>query len=540
MVIKNGMFKNTSSLQTVKLGNRITEIESEAFFMCSSLESVTLGDNITSIGSRAFAYCSNLLTIKLPKNLKVIGSGVFMSCTKLTGFEIPEALEKIESGAFLGCSSLNSITIPAGLSEFDPNVFVGCSIYNVYVNSENPYYSSIDSVLYSKDQKTLIHYPSARSDAEYTVPSGTEVIGSYAFSAATKIKSVILPATVEVIEDMAFFSCAGLEGIELASVKEIGLGAFTLCVSLKSVTIPDSVTTIGDSAFAMASLNTIYIGKGLTSLGEFVFEGCPITVFEVSPLNETYSVIDGNLYSKDGTVLIQYALGKNATEFTVPEGVTVIDGGAFAFSNLEKIYLPSTLITIKEDAFSYCSLLEEITIPKSVTTVEPGAFKECYALTAIKVENGNSIYMSYNGDLYTKDWSKLIAYAIGKADTNFDVPIGVEEICELAFYKAQNLKTVTVVEGVVKIGSNAFFGSSIQTIILPASLEEIDAFAFGECEYLTSVEFKNTNGWYMCEIPESGPIDTSKIIAKEVLEDTSAAAELLTENASMYWRIMEA
>ena len=120
----------------------------------------------------------------------------------------------------------------------------------------------------------------------------------------------------------------------------IGYWAFEDCTSLTSVTIPDSVTGIGNYAF-----------KGCTSL----------TNIHVDANNINYKSIDGNLYSKDGKTLIQYAVGKTDTSFTIPDSVTNIDW--YAFYN--------------------CTSLTNVTIPNSVTNIGDYAFFKCLSLSNI-------------------------------------------------------------------------------------------------------------------------------------------------------------
>ena len=79
----------------------------------------------------------------------------------------------------------------------------------------------------------------------------------------------------------------------------------------------------------------------------------------MSKNNNYYKSIDGNLYSKDGAKLIQYAIGKKQNEFVIPDSVTNI--GPYAFNN--------------------CTNLTNVIIPDSVTNIEHSAFNNCTNLT---------------------------------------------------------------------------------------------------------------------------------------------------------------
>ena len=147
------------------------------------------------------------------------------------------------------------------------------------------------------------------------------------------------------------------------SVTSIGDDAFRGCFNLTSVVIPDSVTSIGDCAFlSCSSLTSVVIPDSVTSIGDCAFDSCSsLTSITVDENNTAYKSIDGNLYSKDGTTLIQYAIGKTATSFTIPDSVTSI--GDWAFEN--------------------CTSLASVVIGDSVTSIGGGAFYECTSLASV-------------------------------------------------------------------------------------------------------------------------------------------------------------
>ena len=90
---------------------------------------------------------------------------------------------------------------------------------------------------------------------ELAIPSSlggypVRVIGQWAFAYCRKLTKVTIPDSVETIEDCAFASCSGMEGVRLgANVATIGGGAFLYCTSLKMLTLPESVDSLGASAF---------------------------------------------------------------------------------------------------------------------------------------------------------------------------------------------------------------------------------------------------------------------------------------------------
>ncbi|MBO5777105.1 MAG: leucine-rich repeat domain-containing protein, partial [Clostridia bacterium] len=317
---------------------------------------------------------------------------------------------------------------------------------SIIVDEDNPNYKTIDGNLYSKDGKTLLKYAEGTSNTIFEIPAGVTTMGSFAFADCNRLTSVIIPDSVTIIYDYTFDNCDGLTSIIIPdSVTIIREFAFRYCDNLTSVTIGSGVTTIVDNAF--------YQCFGLTS----------IIVDEDNP---KYKSIDGNLYSKDGRELIQYAIGKLNTTFEIPAGVEIVG----------------------YDAFAFCDNLTSIIIPDSVTTISMYAFAHCDSLTSIIVDEDNPNYKSIDGNLYSKDGKTLIQYAIGKSDATFDIPAGVTTIGEDAFSNCDSLTSIIIPESVTSVGEFAFrYCDSLTSIIIPESVTTIGKNAFSGCTSLTSV-----------------------------------------------------
>ena len=324
-----------------------------------------------------------------------------------------------------------------------------------------------------------------------------EKIGTYAFGGTDFFTNVILPSTLKVIENNAFSECYGLVEIDIPDgVTTIESCAFMSCEGLEYVNIPASVTYIGERAFSGWTINL----KSIT----------------VDEDNQNYKSFEGNLYTKDGQVFIRYAIAKEATSFTVPEGVVTIGDGAFTRSvNLESITLPGSVRTIESTAFSMLGSLESLYIPAGVTYIADYAFWDARSFTEIIVDPDNQSYKSVDGNLYTKDGSVLMVYAAGKRATSFTVPEGVTEIgldafsCagleEIilpdslkkiyygAFSGCWNLRSIVIPDGVTRIGAAAFYGNGMLTsVVIPESVTYIGLQAFDGCESITDVYYLGT------------------------------------------------
>lgn len=175
-------------------------------------------------------------------------------------------------------------------------------------------------------------------------------------------------------------------------VVEIGDRAFNNNTAITSVDIPDSVTSIGDYAFYRCTgLTSVTIGNSVTSIGDWAFNGCiGLTSITVDENNTIYKSIDGNLYTKDGKTLIQYAIGKEDTSFIIPDDVTSIGYSAFynCSNKFTHISIPDGVESIGGFAFYSCDGLTSVTIPDSVTSIGNNAFIYCSGLTSVTIGNG--------------------------------------------------------------------------------------------------------------------------------------------------------
>ncbi len=97
----------------------------------------------------------------------------------------------------------------------------------------------------------------------------------------------------------------------------IGDYAFEDCSFLTSISIPDSVTSIGKESFAHCALTIVTIPNGVTSIGYGPFQYCELTNIQVDEDNEYYVSIDGNLFNKDASELIQCASNKTEELYSI-------------------------------------------------------------------------------------------------------------------------------------------------------------------------------------------------------------------------------
>lgn len=167
-----------SKLNEITIPNMVTTIGSSAFQHCENLTNVVIPNNVKSIGSYSFASCYNLSDVIIGNNVEFIDAYAFMGCTSLTDFIIPNSVNTVGKGTFRGCAGLKTLTIGSNVkaeNELDYSTFGYCSnLTNINVSDLNPYYSSIDGVLYNKEVTQLLVCPNAKTTV--TIPSSVNSI----------------------------------------------------------------------------------------------------------------------------------------------------------------------------------------------------------------------------------------------------------------------------------------------------------------------------------------------------------------------------
>jgi hypothetical protein len=223
----------------------------------------------------------------------------------------------------------------------------------------------------------------------------------------------------------AFADCEALVNVTFTLVETIGAFAFNYCPLSSDFQLPLGVTSIGEWAFMESQITTINISSKITTIGDAAFYSCAfLPAISVDTYNPNYCDIDGVLFNKLQTEIIQYPAGKADISYTIPSGVTVLKKQVFGGSSLVNIVLPSGITSIEEGAFHTCISLESLIIPSGVTSIIGYTFFDCNSLTSITI------------------------------------PASVMSIGDSALRNCDSLPSVTIPVGVVSIGASAFRGCS--------------------------------------------------------------------------------
>ncbi len=187
---------------------------------------------------------------------------------------------------------------------------------------------------------------------------------------------------------------------------------------------------------------------------------------------------------------LEFSLSESGDYYTV----TGIGEASYAILHIPSEYKGLPVKEISTGALRGSEYLREVTIPASVTVIGDEALSECPCLTAIYVEDGNPGYKTQNGDLYTKDGTRLIQYAIAKSDTAFTLPNTAVEIAPRAFSMASSLEKIVIHSSIRAIGRYAFSKcTSLTSADIPydAPLTALASSAFSGCKALTEVSISS-------------------------------------------------
>jgi hypothetical protein len=407
----------------------------DSLFICPSAKtgSYVIPSTVVSIGASAFDYCSGLTgNLIIPASVKSIGSYAFYYCAGFTGdLTIPSSMTSIAEGTFYGCGGLTgTVTIPQTITTIGAHSFFQCNkLSSFQVDALNTKYSSLDNVLFTKMQDSLLICPATKTGS-YVIPSSVKGIGNYAFYNCSSISgSLVIPKSVGLIGSYAFYGCTLLSGYEVDALNTRYLSnngvlfnknqdSLLVCPSGKigSYSIPNTVKDIGTYAFYYCTglTGSINIPASVLSIGNYAFYGCTqLTALQAHVSNKIFSSLDGVLFNKNQDSLFICPLGK-VGKYTIPSTVTAIDFSAFdGCVGLTAVEIPASVTSIGSYAFEYCSGLSEISLPTKITTIGSGAFYACTNLQKISIQNPIPPTIEY----YTFD-------LVNKALCQLLVPVG--------------------------------------------------------------------------------------------------------------------
>ena len=387
--IGNEAFAYCRNLKHIHFSEGLITIGKEVFRSCVSLDGIRLPQTLTCIRYGAFMSCDAFEKIKIPKGVKILEEAVFCGCDNLRDVSLSQGLQIINGSAFSGCSALESITIPSSVRYIGQRAFAGCNKLQGIVFPEGDI--RIDKNAFGKEVKCVVNgedgfsysctiynkdidrawasiRPTEKVEGAVIVPAHVEYEGkSYPVTIIEKdafshmnITSLVLPDTVEKIEDSAFSYCSKLVDVNLGkSLKIIGDLAFESCEFLRALDLPHTVIRVGyhaieDTRILKLHRGVIYLGHVLYGYNGWLPEHSYIEV------REGTTVIADSAFNRRFEDPHDW---KNLEGVVLPAGMKRIGDGAFyKCRNLKYVNLPKSLEFIGGSAFS-CTNVQEVTVP---------------------------------------------------------------------------------------------------------------------------------------------------------------------------------
>ena len=354
-------------------GKKVTGI-AEYAFSNDSIEIVNIPNTVTILYWMSFAKCNNLREINIPESVSDIKSVPVVQCPSVEkinvseknnyyrsvdgvlfskdmslliyypsnkagdSYKVPDEVKEFPEDANCGVfnynQNLKSITINASVNLFT-DYFVPLSQFDyaskleaIYVDSKNPYLTSDNGILYSKDKTILVSYPANYSQTKYVMPDNVCEMSFNAFYGAKNLKEIQLSEKL---------------GVSTYSVQY-----FLGCEKLESINVPES--------------------------------------------NKDFYTVDGVLFRKrdfdglDNPSLISYPQNRKDSKYEVPTTVKSIEVSAFeGNTNLSTVIIPDNVTEINYSAFMDCTSLSKVVLPSNLKKIESWAFRNCTSLTNINI-----------------------------------------------------------------------------------------------------------------------------------------------------------
>lgn len=381
-------------------------------------------------------------------NISIIAQASFMGHSEIEQIILPESITQISKFAFAECHGIREITIGKNVCEISDDAFDGCSSLSAfYVDKENPFFKSVDGVIYSRDGKTLIRVPSCyQGNDVFIIPDGVEIVAVNAFNRVMGIRNIIIPDSVKEIGYKALCYCDDLEEIKIgASIKSIGYCALSNARSLKRIIVDEgnkNYTTDNNALYSYdkktliqlpcASMVTDFAIKStVTAIEDRAFSNHK-HLTQISSESPFFKSVDGVLFNASMDTLLAYPTKRKVKTYIVPEGVNEISGSAF----------------------QGCSEIDEVVLGKSLKKIARHGFES----STVSIITGGE---------------------------------GLEHIGWCSFSLCNNLRNLDFSKTRLSyVNGGAFsFCASLERIILPSTVNRIIRWAFMGCNSLKSIEF---------------------------------------------------
>ena len=457
--IGQNMFNGNRELTSIVIGSGVKTIGQSAFYNCGNLDNieelkVTMGANVETLADYAFQYCSKLKSITIPSKVKAIGAQAFDG-SGLTALTIPANVTVVNYYAFRNCDALASINIEEST---EPLEFV-----TGYTRSFG--YTKPKTVFYGRNVIRTGDYTNERmfnKVTDLTIGDMVTEIPNFMFDGNSELQNATIGTGVKYIGESAFRNCGTSDDVTELKV-ELGVNvdslaayAFQNCKKLQTISLPSTLKVIESCAFDYSGLTALSIPTSVKRLGYYAFRGCDsLTSVRIEESNEPIEFVTG--YTRS------FGYTKPKTVFY---GRNVIRTGDYTnermFNKVTDLTIGDMVTEIPNFMFDGNVELQNATIGTGVKYIGQSAFRSCGTsddVTELKVEMGANV-------------DSLAAYA---------------------FYDCKKLQTISLPSTLKVIEQEAFRGSGLTELSIPASVKRLGYYAFLDCNSLASINIEASN-----------------------------------------------
>lgn len=436
LVIPTSVTYSGNTYQVVSVGDN-------AFHSCEGLTALTIPNTVATIGSSACSQCTGLAMLTLGGSVYSIGDNAFMGCTSLLSLDVPNSVTMIGVGSFQGCSGLHTISLGSSVCTIGNVAFEGCSAV-----------------------------------ASLVIPNSVALVGNWAFCNLTSLDSLYIGSSITYFLPNTFAGTNNVRylhynaknaNVSSASRSALPIGRLSLLV------VGDSVQTIQQYSFAGANeLDSVYLGRGLTSVDSSAFNGCA---------NVRYLNYNSEHFSDRTFPASALNVFCNLTNLVVGDNVSRIPAKAFCQKDsLRSVILSNAVDTIGDSCFYGCAQLTSIRWPNSLSVIGSSAFQDCSNLSEslllppALVDIGQGAFRNCTG---------LTSVVLGSS---------LASIAQSAFSGCANLAAPSFPNSLAILGDSAFYGclSLGGHLVFPSTVTSIGNYAFANTSAITSITLKAT------------------------------------------------
>jgi len=470
--IKSQTLSGSLSVEKIEFHGDIDTLGGASYPLTTmpKLKTVEFFGNVGNFGEYAFCDCPELEEVIFHKSVGIRSGRAFADSKKLTHYTVAEDNEYLVYDAETGITYNKERTqmhvpahwdydgeliLPEGMETLQPFGVSSKYTWNVTfdITLEDMNFEGFAVV------RVNIDYPRERITVDKPL-----------------LDKIVLPKgfTGDIPAEFADGFCNAEIDLNGAQPKNIGVGAF-MNSGIENLVVPTSVETIEQNAFAKCpKLETISFEENskLSYINWYAFEYCPVLEsFDMT--NVTEATLDKYVFTSCTALKSVKLCGIEYVAWEVFDGCT----------SLEEVVFGEGIIEIYEYSFRNTAI-KELHLPASVTYLDLKAFDGVNSIEVITVAEGNKVYSDENNALLDIAGGLLYFYAVGSEDDTFVMPEGVTHVNDYAFTNARYLRNIVLADSLKWVGVRAFSNLTLDTITFKNNTYPLN---YGHAFYNTTI-----------------------------------------------------